>query len=123
VKNVIKPRVDKNKLQEEDIYNIRAISDYLDYILDIREYDVPYHSRVCIDLDIRMALWYKVSFRAGLIHKIDCIKEMCDRPHLTILAFDIETTKLPLKFPDAKMDCVMQLSINVDGDSILINNR
>jgi len=39
---------------------------------------------------------------------------MCDRPDLRVLAFDIgifniiiETTKLPLKFPDAKIDSIM----------------
>lgn len=33
--------------------------DLLEYISDIREYDVPYHSRVCIDLNIRAAKWFK----------------------------------------------------------------
>ena len=29
---------------------------------DIREYDVPYHVRVCIDLEIFVAKWYTVSW-------------------------------------------------------------
>lgn len=32
-----------------------------------------------------------------------------------VLAFDIETTKLPLKFPDAEMDQIMMMSYMIDG--------
>ena len=32
-----------------------------------------------------------------------------------MLAFDIETTKLPLKFPDAETDSVMMISYMIDG--------
>ena len=49
--------------------------------------------------------------------------DLQDRPDIRVMAFDIETTKLPLKFPDVKIDVVMQISICVDGDVLLINNR
>ena len=32
-----------------------------------------------------------------------------------VLAFDIETTKLPLKFPDASSDSIMMISYMIDG--------
>lgn len=32
-----------------------------------------------------------------------------------MLAFDIETTKLPLKFPDAETDQIMMISYMIDG--------
>lgn len=32
-----------------------------------------------------------------------------------VLAFDIETTKLPLKFPDSTTDQIMMISYMVDG--------
>lgn len=32
-----------------------------------------------------------------------------------VLAFDIETTKLPLKFPDAETDQIMMMSYMIDG--------
>ena len=32
-----------------------------------------------------------------------------------VLAFDIETTKLPLKFPDSSMDQIMMISYMIDG--------
>lgn len=32
-----------------------------------------------------------------------------------VLAFDIETTKLPLKFPDAETDQIMMISYMIDG--------
>lgn len=31
------------------------------------------------------------------------------------MAFDIETTKLPLKFPDASFDVIMMISYMIDG--------
>jgi len=48
---------------------------------------------------------------------------MVERPDFRIMAFDIETTKLPLKFPDSKIDNIMMISINIDGSSFLITNR
>ncbi len=44
--------------------------DLTEYITDIREYDIPYHTRVCIDLDIRAAKWYKISFKDNFVDKI-----------------------------------------------------
>ena len=39
------------------------------------------------------------------------------------MAFDIETTKLPLKFPDAQTDNIMMISYMIDGEGFLICNR
>lgn len=36
-----------------------------------------------------------------------------------VFAFDIETTKLPLKFPDAQTDQVMMISYMIDGQVTL----
>lgn len=35
-----------------------------------------------------------------------------------VLAFDIETTKLPLKFPDAETDQIMMISYMIDGQVV-----
>jgi DNA polymerase epsilon subunit 1 len=40
-----------------------------------------------------------------------------------VLAFDIETTKLPLKFPDSVIDQIMMISYMIDGQGFLITNR
>ena len=40
-----------------------------------------------------------------------------------VLAFDIETCKLPLKFPDATSDQIMMISYMIDGQGFLITNR
>lgn len=40
-----------------------------------------------------------------------------------MLAFDIETTKDPLKFPDSSRDMIMMISYMVDGWGFLITNR
>lgn len=48
---------------------------------------------------------------------------MIERPDCIVLAFDIETTKLPLKFPDANIDQIMMISYMIDGQGYLITNR
>ncbi|SJM88070.1 probable DNA polymerase epsilon catalytic subunit A [Zygosaccharomyces bailii] len=87
-------------------------------IEDIREYDVPFHVRVSIDKDIRVGKWYKVT-SAGLIE----YPEKVAFADPVVLAFDIETTKAPLKFPDAAIDQIMMISYMIDGEGFLITNR
>ncbi|KAK0333026.1 DNA polymerase epsilon catalytic subunit, partial [Friedmanniomyces endolithicus] len=93
-----------------------------DYILDIREYDVPYHVRVAIDTDIRIGKWYTVTSKHGHI-SLSCIEDRLTRADPVVLAYDIETTKLPLKFPDASFDQIMMISYMIDGQGFLITNR
>ena len=99
-----------------------------EYIVDIREYDVPYHVRVAIDRDIRIGKWYTVEAKHGVV-SIKCIEDRLERPDPVVLAFDIETTKLPLKFPDALIDQVMMISYMIEGQvnrrpsSFLINGN
>ncbi|RMY26027.1 hypothetical protein D0867_00337 [Hortaea werneckii] len=99
-----------------------GITDAADFIQDIREYDVPYHVRVAIDLDIRVGKWYTVEAKHGQI-RCKCIEERVARPDPIVMAFDIETTKLPLKFPDAAIDQIMMISYMIDGQGFLITNR
>ncbi|BGP19454.1 hypothetical protein JCM10213_006274 [Rhodosporidiobolus nylandii] len=93
-----------------------------DAILDIREYDVPYYLRVAIDKNVRVGLWYEVSADAGEI-KFRQLEERVARAEPVVLAFDIETTKAPLKFPDQMTDQVMMISYMIDGQGFLITNR
>ncbi|MCJ1311394.1 DNA polymerase epsilon catalytic subunit [Agyrium rufum] len=99
-----------------------SIADASDYIVDIREYDVPYHVRVAIDLDVRIGKWYTVEAKHGLL-SLTCIEERLTRADPVVLAYDIETTKLPLKFPDALIDQVMMISYMIDGIGFLLTNR
>lgn len=39
------------------------------------------------------------------------------------MAYDIETTKQPLKFPDQQTDQIMMISYMIDGQGFLITNR
>lgn len=41
--------------------------------------------------------------------------DLVNRAEPVILAFDIETTKLPLKFPDSSIDSIMMISYMIDG--------
>lgn len=45
---------------------LAQLQDALDALLDMREYDVPYHMRFQIDTDIRCGHWYNV--RAKVTH-------------------------------------------------------
>ncbi|KAI0224564.1 DNA polymerase epsilon catalytic subunit [Massospora cicadina] len=94
-------------------------------IIGIREFDVPYLVRTAIDIDLRVGLWYTVkpnketNYELIIQPRADLVK----RADPVVLAFDIETTKSPLKFPDAAVDMVMMISYMVDGQGFLITNR
>lgn len=100
-------------------------SDYMDYVADVREYDVPFHVRVSIDLKLNCGLWYDIRCRPGGLELplITPRPDILDRPEAIVLAYDIETTKLPLKFPDAQTDQIMMISYMIDGQGYLITNR
>ncbi|XP_017476166.1 PREDICTED: DNA polymerase epsilon catalytic subunit A isoform X2 [Rhagoletis zephyria] len=104
---------------------VKKQMDYMDLILDIREHDVPYHVRVSIDLSIFCGQWYNIRCRSGGLELpiITPRPDLLERPEPVVLAFDIETTKLPLKFPDAQTDQVMMISYMIDGQGYLITNR
>jgi DNA polymerase epsilon subunit 1 len=83
--------------------------------------------------DIRCGYWYTVEFNEGridLIHRTDLLQradpKILVNPlqfHLNFKAFDIETTKLPLQFPNPESDNVMMISYMLDGKGFLIVNR
>eukprot|EP00347_Sterkiella_histriomuscorum_P016015 403354822 len=98
-------------------------SQYLSKIYELREYDVNYHIRVAIDLEIRTAFWYEVDMDGPLVTNIKHLKDKLDKADLRILAFDIETTKAALKFPDSRFDQIMMISYVIDGKGFLITNR
>lgn len=96
----------------------------LDSFIDIREYDVAYTQRVQIDTGLRVGLWYDVQSEQG---KDTCSfkprSDLVGRPLMKVLAFDIETSKSPLKFPNAEVDPIMMISLMMDGQGLLIVNR
>jgi len=38
--------------------NANVAEKQIDGIIELREFDVPYHIRVCIDLNINIGLWF-----------------------------------------------------------------
>ena len=127
VRGTLKPIVQKNKTKEKvltysELLNPSVKVDMLEMIQDLREDDIPYHVRVCIDNEIRCGCWYNVkSSEQGCM--LTHLKEKLTKCPLTVLAFDIETTKVPLKFPDPRIDSIMLISYMIDGDGFLITNR
>lgn len=79
---------------------------------------MPYHVRVSIDKKIFVGTWYTIQSRGAneppVIHRRD---DIIERPDLIVLAFDIETTKLPLKFPDSASDQIMMISYMIDAQA------
>ncbi len=68
-------------------------------------------------IDFRVGHWYSVKGNNGTItisHRADLIA----RAEPVVLAFDIETTKLPLKFPDASFDQIIMISYMINGEVI-----
>lgn len=81
--------------------------------------------RVSADLKIFAGLWYDVvpldpKVRGPKIVRNLNLVEPYDP---VVCAYDIETTKLPLKFPDAEIDQIMMISYMIDGRGYLIINR
>lgn len=73
--------------------------------------------RVSIDKKIFVSLWYSVRLQIGISHSpiIERRHDIIESPDCIVLAFDIETTKLPLKFPEVSIDQIMMISYMIDG--------
>ncbi|CEL95962.1 unnamed protein product [Vitrella brassicaformis CCMP3155] len=95
-------------------------------IRGLYEADVLYVQRVCIDNDIRCGKWYTFEWNPPNNLKLRCLEGngvVHVRPEVRCLAWDIETTKEKLKFPDATYDEIMMVSYMMDGAGFLIVNR
>ena len=135
VKRELLPLVEKNQSKQgaADVYSDpfgtgaaggggAQVTDYLETINDIREFDVPYVSRVSIDLHLRIGLWYDVVADTGEV-TLTWRSDLESRPRPKVLAYDIETAKAKLKFPDADKDPITMISAMFDGEGVLIVNR
>ncbi|GJX64137.1 DNA polymerase epsilon catalytic subunit, partial [Tanacetum coccineum] len=71
---------------------------------------------------VRSGLWYDVSVTSEGV-TLERRHKLLQRAEVHVYAFDIKTTKLPLKFPDAEYDSVMMISYMVDGRGYMIINR
>ena len=95
-------------------------------IESLREYDVPYVVRVCMDLDIRAGSWFTVSVDSEGTSTLSN-PDIETKANPTFLAFDIECTKAPLKFPNAMVDEIYMISFMVNTTSgpqgVLISSR
>lgn len=109
--------------EEDSALHTRLLSeDPLSQVTDIREYDVPYLARVCIDLNIRVGCWYDVVSERG-VTTVTRQEHILSPSNPKVFAFDIECTKAPLKFPNAEVDSIYMISIMIDGRGVLIINR
>lgn len=138
-RRLLSPIIKQNKIKREtrDVYLVITTkntfgldssdqtslnADPSTFIQDMKEYDVPYHVRVSIDMGIRVGKWYNVYVQHSEVE----LKEDPDKIAFAdpvVLAFDIETTKAPLKFPVSSIDQIMMISYMIDGEGFLITNR
>ena len=93
--------------------------DPLACLVDMREHSMRYIARVCINLDLRKGCWYTLTSLSmgGVVlgKKYNLLKA-----EPAVLAFNIECTKAPLKFPDTKVNFIYMISYMVDGQGYLI---
>ncbi|CAJ1349826.1 unnamed protein product [Effrenium voratum] len=96
----------------------------MDDLEELYEHDVAYVNRVCIDNKLNVGKWYDVTrnqMATSVEHLYDTQckvleLDMQKKPGLRIFAWDIETTKEPLKFPDSAHDRITMISIMVDRE-------
>ena len=70
-----------NRSSAEPAYTSSKVTDQMENITDIREYDVPYHVRVAIDLKINVGHWYCVRGRGSDPPEIRLVEDTeLDRP-------------------------------------------
>jgi DNA polymerase epsilon subunit 1 len=69
-----------------------------------------------------VGIWYDVTASQGQI-SLRRRDDIVNRADPIVLAYDIETSKSPLKFPDASVDQIMMISYMIDGQGFLITNR
>ena len=139
VRKHILPLVERNaeRAARPDATADTATADVQENFVDIREYDVPYYVRVSIDLEVRVGCWYNVIPENGNC-KLTLLKDMVEKVRMggvvrcgryrvlthvapslqadpRVFAFDIETTKAPLQFPDVTLDRIYMISYMFDG--------
>ena len=51
---------------------IGLMQDALEAVVEMKEYDVPYHIRFCIDEGVRCGHWFNVSAKVGC-HLLSCL--------------------------------------------------
>ncbi|KHN69707.1 DNA polymerase epsilon [Ordospora colligata OC4] len=102
-------------------FDVKRVMSAEEGIVSICEYDIPAEVRVANVLGIRCGKWY-VFWYDGEKYMIER-SERIVFPDLRILAFDIETSKKPLKFPSADYDEVMMISVKTESKGYLIVNR
>lgn len=105
-----------------DYFQETCVEDVTGEIIQIHEYDIPYEVLVGNEHGVRCGRWYSISYD-GELYKIVSDTERIVYPDLRVFAFDIETTKQPLKFPNAEFDQVMMISIMTEEFGELIVNR
>ena len=89
------------------LHGEQNVADPWSNIQELREYDVPYTVRVCMDLEIRAGSWFTVTIDqddGGPPYPTLSNPDIETKANPKVMAFDIECTKAALKFPNAEID-------------------
>ncbi|KAL7068256.1 putative DNA polymerase epsilon catalytic subunit [Cryptosporidium serpentis] len=126
VRNEILLFIKENKKKKSDnnpLSTIAKLDDFSLNIIEIYEYDILYSVRVLIDNNISIGMWYEVIRWTNELLELKLLEKDTSQPDLRCLAWDIETTKEPLKFPNVEIDEIMMISCVFEGQGYLIVNR
>lgn len=101
------------------IHKLRDATGEIDGVLEWREGDVMFHHRVAVDRDINIGFWYDCEMDKG---EIISIKKDDKRPppHLSVLAYDLETPYHPERDPSAENDSILMNILFGDDRAILL---
>lgn len=112
-------------LQHQNQENNKSYTttDPLKHIVDMFEYDMIPHVRISIDCEIKCGIWYDFTCLPSTKPTFKPRPDIEIQYEQVVLAYDIETTKMPLKFPDANIDQIMMISYMIDSQGYLITNR
>ncbi|KAL6122897.1 DNA polymerase [Nucleospora cyclopteri] len=119
IKSMLHSRKNRNaEVFEDKLVELESFG----FITGIYETDIPYEIQTAVELKITCGTWHKVSYN-GTDYEIYKTPENVEYPKPRIFAFDIETSKDPLKFPKPEKDKVMMISIMNEQKGHLIINR
>ncbi|EJW05242.1 hypothetical protein EDEG_00707 [Edhazardia aedis USNM 41457] len=134
--------IEKDEDEEDKFYKMyKTLDDYLAFedfkiffdktendiltidnlLIDIAEFDIPYEIDFLSTNNIRIGKYYFISKNDVDIYISESSQIL--PPKLVVLAFDIEVTKDPLKFPCAEKDEIVMISFVVNGEGFLLTNR
>ena len=72
--------IGRNSMEDSEIKSAKSILIYSKFIEDIREYDIVYYIRFCIDNNVYASKWYDIKFESEATYFFTERKDLVERP-------------------------------------------